>query len=206
MTVKINPTSIKVSVKVFGISVNALLGDVTCVIKCRAYASSIIGLWRQVNMQQPRTYGVSVRDGSESLEIDRMRARFARISDVSLRIAEGSYLDSVLQEVVDGARFLIDARYGAVGLLDDSGQVRDLITSGMTPEEEPGIEGLLKGLKVFGHLSRSKQPLRLPELTQHPWPGHLPENHPPVGAFLGASIRHLAPIHRKDECGGVLRG
>ena len=58
MTVKINPTSIKVSVKVFWISVNALLREVRCVIKCRAYASTTMGLWRQVRNAAP--YGMVI--------------------------------------------------------------------------------------------------------------------------------------------------
>ena len=58
MAVKINPTSIKVSVKVFWISVNPLLREVRCVIKCRAYASSTIGLWRQV--RNAASYGMAI--------------------------------------------------------------------------------------------------------------------------------------------------
>ena len=55
MAVKIDPTSIKVSVKVFWNSVNALLGDeVAWVTKCRAHTFPTIRLWRQVSMQQPR--------------------------------------------------------------------------------------------------------------------------------------------------------
>ena len=72
----------------------------------------------------------------ESLEIDRLRAHVAMISEVSLRIAESSVLGSVLQEVVGAARSLGGASSGAVVVFDDSGQIRDLITSGMTPERE----------------------------------------------------------------------
>lgn len=54
MAVKINPMSIKVSVKVSWISVNALLDEMTGVVKWRAYANPTIRLWRQVRMQQPR--------------------------------------------------------------------------------------------------------------------------------------------------------
>ncbi len=74
------------------------------------------------------------RDVSEARQIERQRARVATMSDVSRRINESWDLDTVLQEVVDGARSLTDARYGAVGVFDDSGRVREFITSGMTPE------------------------------------------------------------------------
>ena len=55
MAVKINPTSVKVSVKVLGISVNALLDEVTWVVKYRRSALPTIRLWRHINMQQTRS-------------------------------------------------------------------------------------------------------------------------------------------------------
>ena len=61
------------------------------------------------------------------------------MSEVSRHIAERRDLETVLQEVVDATRFLTDARYDAAGVFDESGQVRDLITSGATLEEEPDI-------------------------------------------------------------------
>ena len=45
----------------------------------------------------------------EARKIDRMRLRFAKLSEVSRRITESWDLDTVLQEVVEGARSLTDA-------------------------------------------------------------------------------------------------
>ncbi len=50
------------------------------------------------------------RDYSEILEIQTLRARIAKMSEASRRITESLDLDSVLQEVVDGARSLTGAR------------------------------------------------------------------------------------------------
>ena len=130
-------------------------------------------------------------DYSEAREIDRLRARFAKLSEVTRRITGGSDLDSVLQEVVDAACVLTDARHGAVGVFDESVQVRNLTTSGMTPEVEPDVGDLLKGQEALERLNETQRPLRLEDLPQHPWSGRSPENHPPMRAFLGAPIRHL---------------
>ena len=86
------------------------------------------------------------------------------MSEVSRRIAERRDLETVLQEVVDAARFLTDARYGAAGVFDESGQVRDLTTSGAALEEEPDIGALLKGQEVLDRLNETQKPLRLAEL------------------------------------------
>ena len=120
-----------------------------------------------------------------------LRARLSRLSEVSLRVTESLDLDTVLQEVVDGARSLTDARYGAVGVFDDSGRIRDFITSGITPEERQLLGGLPKGLGILGYLNEIREPLRLTDLTQHPKSVGFPERHPPMKTFLGAPIRHL---------------
>ena len=63
-------------------------------------------------------------------EVDRLRSRLAMMSEVSRRVTKSWDLNTVLQEVVDGARSLTDARYGAVRALYDSGRLREFITSG----------------------------------------------------------------------------
>ena len=130
-------------------------------------------------------------DGSELREIERLRARLATMSEVSRRITESWDLDTVLQEVVEGARSLTDARYGAVGVFDDSGRVRQFITSGMIPEERQLLGSLPQGLGILGYLNEIREPLRLADLTGHARSVGFPENHPPMKTFLGAPIRHL---------------
>ena len=113
------------------------------------------------------------------------------MSEVSRRVTESLELDTVLQEVVDGARSLTDARYGAVGVFDDAGRVREFITSGITTEERRLLGDLPKGLGILGYLNEIQEPLRLADLARHSRSVGFPENHPPMKTFLGAPIRHL---------------
>ena len=76
--------------------------------------------------------------------------RLSRMAEACLRIASNLDIDAVLQEVIDGARSLTDARYGALVSFDDSGGIRDLVTSGMTPEERRRMGALPKGLGSAG--------------------------------------------------------
>ena len=124
-------------------------------------------------------------------EMDALRARFAKMIDVSRRVAEIWELDAVLQEIVDGARSLTGARYGAVGTLDDSGLIGDFITSGITSEQRRRMGDEPSGLGLLGYLNEIQEPLRLADLTAHPRFVGFPENHPPMKSFLGAPIRHL---------------
>ena len=130
-------------------------------------------------------------DDSEVREVDRLRARLAMMSEVSRRITQSWDLNTVLQEVVDGARSLTDARYGAVGVFDDSGRIQEFITSGITPEQRRLLGEPPRGLGVLGYLNEVQGPLRLADLTQHSHSVGFPENHPPMKTFLGVPIRHL---------------
>ncbi len=70
----------------------------------------------------------------EVREIDKLRTRLAKLSEVNRRITESWDLDTVLQEVVEGAHSLTNARYGAVGVFDEGGHGRELIISGISLE------------------------------------------------------------------------
>ncbi len=123
-------------------------------------------------------------------EVETLRARFTKMSEVGRRITEIWDLDVVLQEIVDGARTLTDAKYGAVGVFDNTGRLREFITSGVTPEERSLLGDPPQGLGLLGYLNELQEPLRLADLTQHSRSVGFPENHPPMKTLLGAPIRH----------------
>ncbi len=140
-------------------------------------------------------------------ENESLRARVAKMSEVSRRITESLDLDTVLQEVVDGARSLTDAKYGALVVFDDSGRVQDLLTSGMTLEERKRIGSLPSGAGILGYLNEIREPLRLTDLTQHSRSVGFPKNHPTMKTFLGAPIRHFGEtvgnIYLTEKEGGI---
>ena len=67
-----------------------------------------------------------------------LRDRLSRLAEASLRINESLDFDTVLQGVLDSARSLTGARYGVLTLMDDTGDLQDLLFSGMT--EEQGLQ------------------------------------------------------------------
>ena len=123
-------------------------------------------------------------------ETEALRNRLSRLSEASLRITESLDLDTILQGVIDGARSLTGARYGALVVLDDAGGMQDLVTSGMTPEERQSLGALPRGLGLLGYLNEIEGPLRLAEIASHPNSVGFPEGHPPMKTFLGAPVRH----------------
>ena len=184
MVVKNNSVSVKVRVKVPTFAVNA---PPMAVIQCQPLVFLLVP--REIRKLE-RVLSMK-KEESELREIDRMRARFIEMIEVSRRITESWELDTVLQKVVDGARSLTDARYGAIGVFDDSKRVRAFVTSGITPEQRQLLGSLPKGLGILGYLNEIREPLRLADLARHSRSVGFPENHLPMTTFLGVPIRHL---------------
>ncbi len=104
----------------------------------------------------------------------------------------GSDLDppSMLRRIVEAAVALVDARYGALGVLDEAGTgLSQFVTVGMNAEQEADIGNLPQGHGLLGVLIVDAKPLRLPDLREHPDSFGFPPNHPPMRSFLGVPLR-----------------
>ena len=125
-------------------------------------------------------------------QIESLRNRLSKLSEASLRINESLDLDTVLQEILDSARSLTDARYGVITTLDDAGQVEDLLLSGLTADENQRLLEMPEGLKIFEYLSNIPGPLRVPDFASYTRSLGIPEFHLPtkISACLGAPISH----------------
>ena len=158
-------------------------------------------------LQALRSPGVTLEE-ADSLrrENEALRERLSGLSEASLRISRSLDLGTVLQGVIDGARSLTGARYGALVAFDDSGGIETLITSGITAEERPQFGDLPKGLGLLQHLNEIEEPLRLADIAGHPRSVGFPENHPPMRTFLGTPVLHsgerLGNIYLTQKEGG----
>ena len=115
--------------------------------------------------------------------------RLSRLRDASHRINETLDSDTVLQEVLDNARTLTGSQYGVIVLFDPDGQVRDLLSSGLSPQEAGLLRETPQGIRFFDYLRSLAQPLRVDDFASHARSVGLPEFLPPheVSSFLGAS-------------------
>ena len=120
----------------------------------------------------PTTTGIPHPDGGEELkntderdqQTEAPRNRLSRLSEASLRINESFDLDTVLQEILDSARSLTDARCGVIVSLD-KGQVEDFLASGLTDEETQQLFAIPEGLKIFEYLTTIPRTLRGPDVA-----------------------------------------
>ena len=139
-------------------------------------------------------------------ENEMLRERLALMSQASLRINESLDFDTVLQEVLDSARSLTGARYGAITLFDDSGSLMNLLFSGVTEHEAQLFQDLPDGIRFLEYLSAVPGPLRVPDLNGHFRAMGLPAFRSPI-AGVGPISFLLAPIlHRGVRAGNFYLG
>jgi len=98
-------------------------------------------------------------------EIDEQRARLSKLSRASVRVSESLDVDTVLREVVESARALTGARYGAIVTIDESGLPQDFVFSGLTPDEHRSLVEWPDAPRLFEHLRDLPGPLRVPDLA-----------------------------------------
>jgi len=108
-------------------------------------------------------------------------------------------LPVVLRRIVETATELVHARYGALGILDETGtSLSEFLTIGVDEESARAIGPPPSGHGILGLLIVDPRPIRLPDLTAHPDSFGFPPNHPPMTTFLGV------PIHVRGQVFGNL--
>ena len=133
------------------------------------------------------------------LEIEALRERLSRLSEASLRINESLDLDRVLQGVLESARALTGARYGVIVLLDDSLQLQNFLTSGLTSEQEGQLRNTTHGRRLFERIGGFSETVRHHDFQSYVKELGLPEFRGPVGVnspmpFLCAPIAYLGKL------------
>jgi signal transduction histidine kinase len=111
------------------------------------------------------------------------------ILDVARSVLAELDLDVVLERVVEAARELTEARYAALGVLDENktGLAR-FLTKGVDADAHAAIGSLPRGRGVLGALIDNPLPLRLVDVGEHSRSYGFPHGHPPMSTFLGVPI------------------
>lgn len=125
----------------------------------------------------------------------RSHERLAHLLDAVVAVTADLELSDVLSRIVRAACELVDARYGALGVLDrDREHLVEFVTRGVTPEQHAAIGDLPHGKGILGLLIREPHPLRLADLSKHPDSYGFPAHHPEMHTFLGAPVRIRAEV------------
>ena len=125
---------------------------------------------------------------------DRMRG----LLEAVVAIGSGLDLESTLRRIVQTAVGLVDATYGALGVIGEDRRLAEFIPVGLSQEEIDRIHHWPEGHGLLGLLVEDPRPLRLADIAAHPQSSGFPDGHPPMRSFLGV------PVRLRDEVFGNL--
>ncbi|MBH1937533.1 GAF domain-containing protein [Streptomyces sp. AV19] len=136
------------------------------------------------------------------------RDRVHNLLEAVLSVGRGLELEQVLRGIIEAAVVLVDARYGALGVIGPDGRtLSQFLTVGLTDDQIEAIGPYPSGHGILGELISHPEPLRLPKICEHAASYGFPPNHPPMNTFLGVPIRvrdHVfGNLYLTEKRGGV---
>ncbi len=120
--------------------------------------------------------------------VGRGREQLSALVEAGMILTAERSLLSVLQRIVEVACRLLQAKYGALGVLDSQGRLEHFVTTGIDEGTRARIGSLPVGRGILGLLAREGKPLRIRDITLEPRAHGFPPNHPLMHSFLGVPI------------------
>ena len=117
------------------------------------------------------------------------RDRMHGLLEAVIAIGSGLELEAMLRRVVEAAVDLVEARYGALGVIDEEQRLIEFIPVGLDAEEIGRIHHWPQGRGLLGLLIKEPRPLRLADIGVHPESSGFPAGHPAMRSFVGVPVR-----------------
>ena len=122
---------------------------------------------------------------------DRVHSLLAAVVSVGSSLE----LEVLLRRIVETAVELVDARFGAMGVIGDGDRLAEFIPVGLSDGQIAEISHWPAGKGLLGLLINDPSPLRLADISAHPASFGFPTGHPPMKSFLGAPIRIRGEVY-----------
>jgi two-component system sensor histidine kinase DevS len=134
---------------------------------------------------------------------EQLEERLAALHQASLELVGNLSLDRVLERIVQMAREQVNARYAALGVVDDQGDLMRFIPVGIEPDVIEKIPHQPHGEGLLGLFRSERRTIRVPEILEDPRSVGFPPSHPQMHSFLGVPIlqgeRHLGQLYLTDK-------
>ena len=144
--------------------------------------------------------------GRMQQSLKRQNEELLALHGAGLDIAAELSLDVVLNKVVERARTLVGARFGALSVVNADGSIRNFITSGITSDERLRIGPPPVGHGLLGVVLNEGERLRLPDIGTDPRSHGFPPNHPVMHSLLAVPISCKGPfvgnLYLSEKAGG----
>lgn len=138
----------------------------------------------------------------------RDQSRLSALLDAVLAVTSDLKLADVLNRIVKAACELVDAQYGALGVIGSDGErLAEFVSRGMSEQQVAAMGQQPCGRGVLGLLIDHPVPLRIEDVSEHPAFHGFPEHHPPMHSFLGVPVRvrghAFGNLYLTEKAGGA---
>src|ERR1700677_221296 len=117
------------------------------------------------------------------------RDRMHGLLEAVIAIGSGLELEAMLRRIVEAAVDLVDASYGALGVIDSEQRLIEFIPVGLDADEIGRIHHWPEGRGLLGLLIKEPRPLRLADIAAHAESSGFPLGHPAMRSFVGVPVR-----------------
>ncbi len=124
----------------------------------------------------------------------RQRQQLEALHEATLDMAADLDLGTVLQRVVESARQIIGARYGALAVLGTGGIIDGFYTAGMDPATRARLGPPPAGHGLLGLVLQRGSAFRVEDIRSHPSHAGFPAGHPAMQRLLAVPLRWQAGI------------
>ncbi len=127
-------------------------------------------------------------------QLKRQNSELLALHSAGLDVTADLSRDVVLKKVVEQARHLVGAKYGALSVVDHDNRILSFITAGISTEEREKIGPPPVGHGLLGVVLRDGQHLRLKDLTAHSKSHGFPAHHPRMRSLLAVPVPCKGPF------------
>jgi signal transduction histidine kinase len=133
--------------------------------------------------------------------------RIGALLRAALSLGSELELDSGLSRIVESAAQVASARYAALGIYGDDGEIARFVHYGIDEETVALIGGLPQGRGLLGEVIVADGPIRRDDIAADPRSCGFPPHHPPMRSFLGVPIarggRRYGNLYLTEKMGGI---
>ncbi len=141
-------------------------------------------------------------------QLERQRDILQGLWDATGLVSTLPDLNEVVQRIVDLSRPLFHAPYAALAVLadHDPSRIVQFTTSGLPEDANRSIGHPPEGHGLLGEVIRTRKPVRIDAIADHPNKTGFPQNHPIMENFLGVPLLYqgdvLGHLYMTNKPGG----
>ncbi|MDD5581446.1 MAG: EAL domain-containing protein [Methylobacter sp.] len=110
-------------------------------------------------------------------------------------LAHTSVESDLLQTGIEALTRLLQARYGAIGIMDEAGGLKHFVYTGISPEQTKSMGQFPQGKGLLGVVIQENVCLRLEDMSKDPRSTGFPADHPPMKSLLAVPISHQGRVY-----------